>query len=64
MRRVAFNEEVGRPCLWSNCTNDATHVVINVVGEIEGSGCEFHAHQFKKHQDDHASRKTHPSTPN
>ena len=63
MRRVQKLDDQTEACLWMGCEGYATHEVINVAGETEASGCEFHAHQFKRKQNDmQRARDSHPST--
>lgn len=62
MRRVIPADHVGE-CPWMGCTNDITHDIVNVAGETESVGCEFHAHQYRKYAEAlAASKAAHPST--
>jgi len=47
MRKAVETTEDHGPCLWMSCSKPVTHEVINIVGDIEGVGCEWHAHSLK-----------------
>ena len=62
MKRKVLPVQDGAICLWMGCEGPATHEVVNIAGETEAYGCEFHAHAFRRHQESQDGAKTrHPS---
>lgn len=47
MRKAVKTTEQNLICEWKSCWKPVTHEVINIVGDIEGYGCEIHAHSLK-----------------